>query len=336
MPGILQSAGVPANRVLALSERHTLFLGVGIVSAFIFASYGTMKILERIQVWNTSSTNIGMYLELRTPMSEFVLRPVNNRPLIISSRKVFHGGPYTGVITYTRTSPHLQHINAPRSYAIQHRRKIYRRRLGPSPLRSVTSISLQSELAVSHPAIEDAARSASNSDTRSSDIGYRSTEYMSKKVADPLVALKQIKPDFTKDTPSNVSMEIAPLYPSVEELHSIAEDIVGAHSDVLPLLNRVSPLGQRTFFPWVTSSAASPDFKSCLVHTIDTTPGQNIPVTKAEASHHRAIHLEAPLQDNNLVKHVVKSRKVARKLFRSRAHADTTEIYNGKENTSIV
>ncbi|KAK6977383.1 hypothetical protein R3P38DRAFT_3124785 [Favolaschia claudopus] len=54
--------------------------------------------------------------------------------------------PGTTVIQYTKSAPHLQHINAPRLYANRHKRRMCARVLGPTPLRFCVSVSFCGEV----------------------------------------------------------------------------------------------------------------------------------------------------------------------------------------------
>jgi hypothetical protein len=71
--------------------------------------------------------------------------------------------------------------------------------------------------------------------------------------------------------------QLLALWDSAVHLHQVADDVVGAHPDALPLEDRFSPTNAQISFPWVSGSSVAADFKFGLVHSIDTTPA---PVVK--------------------------------------------------------
>ncbi|KAJ7628524.1 hypothetical protein FB45DRAFT_918507 [Roridomyces roridus] len=70
------------------------------------------------------------------------------------------------------------------------------------------------------------------------------------------------------------------LWETVQRLQAVADDVVGAHPDALPLQDRYDANVKNIEgpFPWVTSAGVGKDFKFGLVHTIDTTPAPASPV----------------------------------------------------------
>ncbi|KAJ7927524.1 hypothetical protein B0H13DRAFT_2554923 [Mycena leptocephala] len=88
--------------------------------------------------------------------------------------------------------------------------------------------------------------------------------------ADQAVKQPQIETTFSPE-------RLLALWDSAVYLHQVADDVVGAHPDALPLEDRFTQADAQISFPWVSSSNAAADFKFGLVHSIDTTPA---PVVK--------------------------------------------------------
>jgi hypothetical protein len=147
-------------------------------------------------------------------------RPPGRRSLLGERPKIkinlYYGG---GTVRYTKTSPHLWHITSPRSYAFLHPRQARRVRLGPSPLRNVTNF--RSHEALTGTAFTDKRR----------------------------LPAEQSPP------PPNWEAAAATLS-AMQHLHQLANDIVGAHPDALPLFDARHSSHQPSHapFPWVTSA----------------------------------------------------------------------------------
>jgi hypothetical protein len=65
--------------------------------------------------------------------------------------------------------------------------------------------------------------------------------------------------------------QLLALWDSAVHLHQVADDVVGAHPEALPLEDRFTPADAQISFPWVSSSNVAADLKFGLVHSIDTT-----------------------------------------------------------------
>ncbi|KAJ7628488.1 hypothetical protein FB45DRAFT_918396 [Roridomyces roridus] len=84
------------------------------------------------------------------------------------------------------------------------------------------------------------------------------------------------------------------LWETVQRLQAVADDVVGAHPDALPLQDRYDANVKNIEgpFPWVTSAGVGKEFKFGLVHTIDTTPAPASPVkVKKTVDHHQKTEL---------------------------------------------
>ncbi|KAJ7121666.1 hypothetical protein C8R44DRAFT_853186 [Mycena epipterygia] len=256
MPTIIQSAEHGSS-----AELQKLVLCLGVVLAFVLTSFGIGKLIE---------------LHTRTSGVSTAKKIPAGGALVISSRSyssigirgfgltagvgaslpvVFRPKPRprdlsTGAIRYTKTSPHLQHISAPRTYAMHHRRRLYSRP-GPSPLRIVTNASK------SHAKLSNKLRRHHKS-TPSKDK-YQRTNFI------PPFPLRYVR----QDTP--VVVTIAPPcatpeeWLAVENLHRTADSVVSAHPDALPLHHRRELARQQRSFPWVSSSVVNVNFKFGLV-----------------------------------------------------------------------
>ncbi|KAJ7463837.1 hypothetical protein B0H11DRAFT_81563 [Mycena galericulata] len=146
MPTVIHtvSAGRPHRTSGTPPELQKLILCLGVVAAFVFASFGIAKLMElrlpsrrRAEIAAPSSTDT---LATHTISSPWKLHHD------AAFRKA---GPYYDLrtspgaaiaILYTKTAPCLQHISAPRAYALRHRRRAFRTHPGPSPLRNVIDL----------------------------------------------------------------------------------------------------------------------------------------------------------------------------------------------------
>ncbi|KAJ7927557.1 hypothetical protein B0H13DRAFT_2554997 [Mycena leptocephala] len=107
--------------------------------------------------------------------------------------------------------------------------------------------------------------------------------------------------------------QLLALWDSAVHLHQVADDVVGAHPDALPLQDRFTPPAGahwKISFPWVSSSdvSADADFKFGLVHSIDTAPAPVVKLAPAPEPTPTALFnwgsvsytLEKPLRGNKL------------------------------------
>ncbi|KAJ6595635.1 hypothetical protein DFH09DRAFT_1272933 [Mycena vulgaris] len=88
--------------------------------------------------------------------------------------------------------------------------------------------------------------------------------------------------------------DLMALWESAAHLHQLADDVVGAHPDALPLAERFAPVAPQVSFPWVSSMGT--DFKFGLVHMIDTSPARVSPPVQI------APKAEEPIQESALFK----------------------------------
>lgn len=160
---MIHSNGRP-SRSGSSPELQKLVLCLGVVAAVVFATFGIAKLMVLLpsRRW-TAPVGVRQSIDLVVDMvaeleSQFptagrkmlvdavtpafsATDPIRNtrniRASAVSFRKARPLDFRIGAIQYTKTSPSLQHINAPSTYAMRHRRRVDRTRPGPSPLRNV-------------------------------------------------------------------------------------------------------------------------------------------------------------------------------------------------------
>ncbi|KAJ7484852.1 hypothetical protein B0H11DRAFT_2279542 [Mycena galericulata] len=155
MPTVIHSAsaGRPHRTGGTPPELQKLILCLGVVAAFVFASFGIAKLMElrlpsrrRAEIAEPSSTD--------TPATHTISTPWKLHDA--ASRKP---GPYYDLRTspgaaiavlYTKTAPCLRHISAPRAYALRHRRRAFRTHPGPSPLRNAIDLNSKTRAGAPH------------------------------------------------------------------------------------------------------------------------------------------------------------------------------------------
>ncbi|KAJ7760817.1 hypothetical protein DFH07DRAFT_939819 [Mycena maculata] len=264
MPTVIHSAVRP-GRSGSSPELQKLVLCLGVVAAFIFTSFGIAKLLELVP--NRRQSGRGELIPAPTATRrriltdvppgisapQAVLNPISLFPSTAVARKGFPQDFHTGAIRYTKTSPYLQHISAPHSYAMRHRRRVFRGRPGPSPLRNVINPPVHARPPIQDPPTLLVSANRSHS-------------------TDPAPVLKSMPaPKSTgEEFPARTrSTEISPAcalsWSSIELLHRTSNAVVGAHPDAIPLIDRASPAVQQTSFPWVPFNGVGANFKFGLV-----------------------------------------------------------------------
>ncbi|KAJ7196282.1 hypothetical protein GGX14DRAFT_673546 [Mycena pura] len=160
MPAVLQS--MPSGHASTSVELQKLLLCLAIVLACVLTSFGAAKLLELVRHGRARELEPEVLASKATPIDDPRLSNPRSNSIcpapspnsanawpwnpswlyVIAPRPQLQGAgaaavPPARAIQYTRASPHLQHITAPRVYAIRRRRRLDRRAPGPSPLRNV-------------------------------------------------------------------------------------------------------------------------------------------------------------------------------------------------------
>ncbi|KAJ7108001.1 hypothetical protein C8R43DRAFT_1243611 [Mycena crocata] len=278
MPTVIHAAA-HAHPNSSSAELQKVLLCLGIVATLVFTSFGLAKLGELLRTRTRTSNSseqpdtprtiqVGMmatrynllYPDLYLQRSVFNVREVSTPPGLFRL-KAPPPESTTGAVLYTRVASGLQHINAPRTYAMRHRRRLYRGHPGPSPLRNVINATGKPRRASlgkkSHPVGRIFQR-------------IRSTSTPSTPLLRPA--------NSATATPGCATVEYhcikSPI--TARDLLRLADSIVGAHPDAIPVLDRVA--SSQTSFPWVSSSGVGTNFKFGLVRGNSAASSPLVPV----------------------------------------------------------
>ncbi|KAJ7488402.1 hypothetical protein FB451DRAFT_1362815 [Mycena latifolia] len=254
MPTVLHSAVRP-DRGSSSIELQKLLLCLGAVLAFVVTSFGLVKLVGLLPAWRRAESS-EVAAAAKTPSQAYRLAHPHphlaaldddNHPLSARDFRLLKARPRdarTGAIRYTKTAPHLHHINAPRAYALRHQHRPFGAPLGPSPLRNVVFAA--------------ATHSPQKPRVRRPIQRFRA-----------ICALSALPQDTIP--PAD---EADPLWRAADHLHRTADAVVGAHPATRPLHDRVASPLLPASSPWfaLSSVAFSTNLKSGPVRGTDIPP----------------------------------------------------------------
>ncbi|KAJ6462665.1 hypothetical protein C8R47DRAFT_1202172 [Mycena vitilis] len=274
MPSTIHSGrGTPGSSAV---ESQKLLVFLGAVFAFILMFFGLAKLFPLLRTWirigSTQSAASKGLLSSTTPPPLYTFRTMGRgfpSPAALAAAGLAHmvfprkprpQNVRTGVIQYIKAAPSLQHMTAPRVYALLHRRRLQRFvRPGPTPLRCVLTAThtahgtvLKSSVTLPVPMRtvqfqKPAPAAVIFVRTFDHDRRHRTIE--------PLHAPHRPYPRQEEEESEPRRVEIPCLdSPDAEQLYHAAERIVGAHPAALPLPERAAPVHPQRTFPWVDTT----------------------------------------------------------------------------------
>ncbi|KAJ6458821.1 hypothetical protein C8R47DRAFT_1244689, partial [Mycena vitilis] len=273
MPSTIHSGRATPGSSAVESQKLLVFLGA--VFAFILTFFGLAKLVPLLRTWirlgiPQSAASKGLPAST-TPPPLYTFRTTGRgfpSPAALAAAGLAHmafpksrpQNVRTGVIQYIKAAPSLQHMTAPRVYALLHRRRLQRFvRPGPTPLRRVltathTARGTVVKSSVTLPVPMRAVRS--QKPAPAAVISVRTFDHDRRhRTTEPLQAPHRPYLRQEEDKLESRSVEIPCLDgPDAEQLYRAAEGIVGAHPAALTLLERAAPVHRQRSFPWVDTT----------------------------------------------------------------------------------
>ncbi|KAJ6571283.1 hypothetical protein B0H19DRAFT_1064398 [Mycena capillaripes] len=297
MPSMIQSAG-PSS-----VELQKLLLCLGVVFAFILTAFGLSKLTEllrtRRRAGSTRSAAAKGLLAERPPFLYTLPATGYLAPVVTLTSGTAPGrvlfpknlkprptqDPRNGVIQYIKASPYLQHISAPRLYALRHQRRLCFNRPDPSPLRNVITANPQGKLSSSTVPLrviqiqKPALRALEKTHQRTIDPFERpmTTSSPHPRQDNDFGAAQHIEIPACLDSESRPDPHPWSAI-SIEQLYRTADAVVGVHPDSVPLSERALAATAQTSgsFPWVASSGVGANFKFGLVQARGSNAGLGV------------------------------------------------------------
>ncbi|KAF7350082.1 hypothetical protein MVEN_01310100 [Mycena venus] len=317
MPTTIHSTGHVKRGSSSDAELQNLLVCLGLVCAVILTSFGLSKLVGLLHIRRRAGSTKH---SLRPPK----IRCLNGPPSLYTLPATPHPAPSifdsststtlvalfpwkaaarpqdprAGVIDYIKASPYLQHISAPRSYALRHRRRLCFTHPGPTPLRNVISATPHGKRFSSMATVGIVTQKSPTTRVLQQNI---QTHF---RTNDPLERPAQVvfapHPHSLHATAATIAIEIpvclavdsaGDVWSSVERLHATADSVVGAYPGAFPLRERTVPATLQTSFLWAAGEA---NFIFGLVRSNNAAFGVRSPVKPFA---HCLVH-RSPLSDS--------------------------------------